>query len=95
MENNAEKMTLINGLFTHAEAKEVITKLLEFKIQFHSRDSFSNEIRYGNCKESSLQRQKELVATKEGFLQYLAGLDANATLSIHADIIIEQQPANV
>jgi len=83
------KYKLIDGEFTVAEAKEIIGNLLEYKIQFHSRQNFSHEIRNGHSDDQSLKRKLELTRTKELFLEQMASLDANQKLVINADILID------
>lgn len=82
------KYKLIDGEFSVDEAKELIGKLLEYKIQFHSRQNFSHEIRNGHSDELSLKRKEELTRTKQLFLEQMAGLEADKKLVINADITI-------
>lgn len=82
------KFKLIEGTFTVAEAKELVLALLEYKINFHSRESFGSEIRKGHADERSLKRKEELVKTRDGFLKKIAEMDPADTVAITADIMI-------
>ena len=79
---------LIDGEFTVAEAKELVANLLEYKIQYHSRQNFSDEIRSGRSNEQSLKRSEELTRTKEAFLERMALLDPEIKIVMSADIMI-------
>lgn len=85
MENNYK---LIEGDFSVNDAREVVSSLLEYKIQFHNRLSFSHEIKKGTPDEHSVKRREELMQEKERFLQHLATLGSDATISIKAEIIV-------
>ena len=84
------KFNLIEGKFTVAEAREVITSLLDFKIQYHNKQSFSSEIRTGVKDELSLTRKETLKATKEQFLKYLENVPNNLTINICSEIQIKK-----
>lgn len=79
---------LIDGEFTIAEARELILSLLEYKINFHSRENFRSEIRQGRRDDRSLNRKQELQSTRERFLATIATLDPDAVVNIKADISI-------
>ncbi|WP_297334468.1 hypothetical protein [Flavobacterium sp.] len=85
MEN---KYKLIEGDFSVNDAREVVSSLLEYKIQYHNRLSFSHEIKKGSPDEHSINRKEELMQEKERFLQQLASLGNDATISIKAEIIV-------
>ena len=59
-----DKFTLIEGVFTPEDAKEVLLNLIEYKIQFHHRKNFSSEIKSGSQDDYSLRRMEELKETK-------------------------------
>lgn len=77
---------LIDGEFPLAEARELILALLEYKINFHSRESFRSEIRKGQKDDRSLKRKQELQVTRESFLKMVSGLDPETTVRVTADI---------
>ncbi len=80
------KFKLIDGTFSVEEAREVITNLLEFKIQYHNKRSFSSEIRNGEKDELSLARKENLIVTKNQFLKYLENISDNETINIFSEI---------
>jgi hypothetical protein len=77
---------LIDGEFSVEEAREVITNLLEFKIQYHSKQSFSSEIRRGLKDEPSLERKENLIVTKQEFLKYLENFADVDRITIYSEI---------
>jgi len=85
-----EKFNLIEGKFTVDEAREVITNLLDFKIQYHNKQSFSSEIRTGVKDEQSLARKESLKVTKGEFLKYLESVPNNLTINIFSQIEIKK-----
>ena len=85
-----EKFKLIDGEFTANEAKEVITNLIEFKIGFHLKQNFSNEIRSGRQDVRSLARAENLRKTKAEFLDYLEHQSDSDKFKIFAEIQINK-----
>lgn len=69
------EFTLIEGVFTPEEAKEVLLNLIEYKIQFHHRKNFSSEIKSGQQDEHSLRRMEELKKTKQKIQEMLNSKD--------------------
>lgn len=59
-----KKITLIEGTFNSDEAFELLTKLINYKIQFHQRDDFSKSIR--NIQQS--HESQERIAALSGDL---------------------------
>jgi hypothetical protein len=64
MENNKEHK-LIDGTFSAEDADRVLTTLLNYKIDYHNREDFSNHIRFNKDIEHSKKRIQELTETKE------------------------------
>lgn len=64
MENNQE-YKLIDGIFSADEADKILTTLLNYKIDYHNREDFSNHIRFNKDIEHSKKRIQELTETKE------------------------------
>lgn len=64
MENNQE-FKLIDGTFSIEDADRVLTTLLNYKIDYHNREDFSNHIRFNKDIEHSKKRIQELTETKE------------------------------
>lgn len=64
MENNQE-FKLIDGTFSVEDANRVLTALINYKIDYHNREDFSNHIRFNNNIEHSKKRVQELIEAKE------------------------------
>lgn len=60
-----KEFKLIDGTFTAEAAEIILTALLNYKIDYHNREDFSNHIRFNNNIEHSKKRISELVETKE------------------------------
>ncbi|HCL06651.1 MAG TPA: hypothetical protein DHW64_12150 [Chitinophagaceae bacterium] len=69
--NTTEKVTLINGVFTPDEAKEVLLTLLNHKINFHRMRNFSSEERFGKPDPVSAKRLPALYESREQVLSIL------------------------
>lgn len=61
---NEKKFKLIDGTFTVEEADKVLSALLNYKIDYHTREDFSNHIRFNKNIEHSKKRIQELTETK-------------------------------
>lgn len=89
MENN-HHFDLIKGTFSAEECREVILGLINYKIGFHEKKSFSSEIRTGGPDAASLQRIKELKAIRDGLVHAFAEAEReNAELSVTSSVSIE------
>jgi hypothetical protein len=64
MEDN-QIFKLIDGSFSIEDAEKVLTTLLNYKIDYHNREDFSNHIRFNKAIEHSKKRIQELTETKE------------------------------
>lgn len=82
------KFKLIDGEFSAGEARVIIGKLLEFKIQYHSKQNFGSEILKGFKDELSLSRKESLKNTNQEFLTYLENFTDDDFTTIHSDISI-------
>jgi hypothetical protein len=69
--------TLINGSFTVEQAEQVLIALVNYKIDFHNREDFSNHIRFNNNLENSKKRIIELQETKVNLKNLLKELKVN------------------
>jgi hypothetical protein len=69
--------TLINGSFTVEQAEQVLIALVNYKIDFHNREDFSNHIRFNNNLENSKKRIIELQETKVNLKNLLKELKLN------------------
>ena len=70
MKNNKE-IKLIDGMFSIEDADKVITKLINYKIDYHIREDFSNHIRFNNNIEQSNNRVQELNQTLVAFKEFI------------------------
>lgn len=70
MKNNKE-IKLIDGMFSVEDADKVITKLINYKIDYHIREDFSNHIRFNNNIEQSNNRVQELNQTLVAFKEFI------------------------
>jgi len=64
MKNNTE-FKLIDGVFSLEDADRVLTTLINYKIDYHNREDFSNHIRFNKDIENSKKRIQELTETKD------------------------------
>ncbi|PKP39869.1 MAG: hypothetical protein CVT98_00205 [Bacteroidetes bacterium HGW-Bacteroidetes-15] len=53
---NTEKLTLIDGNFTSDEAKELLSKMISSKINFHNIKNWSSQERFGKDDEIAQKR---------------------------------------
>ncbi|MFV8354629.1 hypothetical protein ACNQGB_00395 [Flavobacterium sp. XS1P32] len=60
-----QNFKLIDGIFIAEEAEKVLTTLLNYKIDYHNREDFSNHIRFNQSIENSKKRIQELNSTKD------------------------------
>lgn len=70
--NKTENITLINGVFTPDEAKEVLLTLISNKIHFHQMKNFSSEERFGKSDPLSSKRITELEESRKQVIALLA-----------------------
>ncbi|MFT5251695.1 MAG: hypothetical protein ACI87N_000682 [Flavobacteriales bacterium] len=86
---NLNEFKLIDGVFTAEEATQVLTALINYKIDYHNREDFSNHIRFNKDLEHSKKRINQLLESKnllptlleEASLQNLK-LKINGTITI-------------
>jgi len=85
-----ENYQLINGTFTTEEANTLLTKLFNYKIDFHNREDFSNHIRFNRDLEHSKKRINELNKTKDELTKIiLENKDKNVKFRIEGVITID------
>jgi hypothetical protein len=58
--SNNEKLILIDGVFEHNDAKEILFNVFTSKIQFHELKNFSTTERSGKSDEIAVKRIPEL-----------------------------------
>jgi glucosamine 6-phosphate synthetase-like amidotransferase/phosphosugar isomerase protein len=89
MKNN-QKYKLIDGSFTAEDADRVVSNLLNYKIDYHCREDFSNHIRYNKEIEHSKKRIQELTETKEQIKNLIQDFKSeNIKFIIKSNISIE------
>lgn len=66
-----EKVKLIEGEFTPTEAKEILLNMISSKIQFHTINDFSSDIRTGRPDTKSRERLAELRRAKEKITNFI------------------------
>ena len=89
MENNKEHK-LIDGIFSAEDADRVLTTLLNYKIDYHNREDFSNHIRFNKDIEHSKKRIQELTETKEQIKELIQkSKSENIKFVIKSNISIE------
>ena len=92
MENN--KVTLIDGTFNVAEAKDVLLNMFTMKINFHSQKNVSHLERFGKPDNAALEKV-EFLKAELAKLETIIGEAANKNVSlkvssaIHIDFINE------
>jgi hypothetical protein len=83
---NTFRVQLIQGSFTYEEAREVLSGLLTYKINFHELKSFSHQERLGLEHTASLQRAQALKADKSLLSSWLRGIDNGKTIRLESVI---------
>jgi hypothetical protein len=89
MKNNQD-FKLIDGVFSAEDADQVLTALLNYKIDYHNREDFSNHIRFNDDIEHSKKRIQELIETKEHIKNIIQNSKSkDITFVIKSNISIE------
>jgi hypothetical protein len=79
----------IDGVFTFDDADKLLIALLNYKIDYHNREDFSNHIRFNQEMAHSKVRIQELVTTKDEIKQIIASAkEKNKRLIINSTITI-------
>lgn len=88
MENN--KVTLIDGTFTVAEAKDVLINMFTMKINFHQQKNVSHIERFGKP-DDSIKAKIEILKAELAKLETIiaAASDKNLPLKITSAIHID------
>ncbi|MBL7872454.1 MAG: hypothetical protein JNM78_12630 [Cyclobacteriaceae bacterium] len=74
---NSETLTLIDGLFNSAEAKELLATMISSKINFHNIKNWSSQERFGKNDEIAQKRIPELKKDMEKLQAILSEARAN------------------
>ncbi|MHA6247359.1 hypothetical protein ACXYMU_05425 [Pontibacter sp. CAU 1760] len=84
---------LIAGEYTPLEAKEILFKTIESKINFHELKSFSSLMRLGYADEKSEARLEELREAKKQVIAMVEkATQENTTLKIQATVHVVPGP---
>lgn len=92
--NQNIKLKLIDGIFEHDDAKEILLNLFTTKINFHKLKNFSSQERFGIEDESSNKRIAELKMEYDKLAQLLKQIkltDHNLRINTYVDITICNQ----
>jgi hypothetical protein len=93
MSNNKE-YKLIDGTFSAEDANQILTALLNYKIDYHNREDFSKHIRFNRDIEHSKKRIQELTETKKAVKDLIANMESNKfNLVINSTITIRLEEA--
>jgi len=83
------EFTLIDGKFTTEQAEQVLIALVNYKIDFHNRQDFSNHIRFNDNLEHSKKRVNQLQETKLEMQDMIKSLKlSNKNLVIKSTITV-------
>lgn len=86
---NLSEFKLIDGVFTAEEATQILTALINYKIDYHNREDFSNHIRFNKDLEHSKKRVNQLRESKDLLPPLLAQANAqNLKLKINGTVTI-------
>lgn len=91
-----EQQSLIKGVFTPGDAKEILWALFNSKIQFHRDAAFSIEERTGQPALGHLQRAEELRNALRSLMDYVnAAAALDTTLSMECTVLVSagKEPA--
>jgi len=89
MENNQD-FRLIDGSFSAEDAEQVLTALINYKIDYHNREDFSNHIRFNKNIEHSKKRIEELTETRNLIKKLIANSKSeDVKFKIKSNISIE------
>lgn len=83
------EIKLIDGDFSNAEARELLIKLIDYKINFHQAKIFSAQERNTKPGLHSLERIEDLKKSKETLLELLNNSNKDIELNVHSSINIK------
>ena len=93
---NENEFKLIDGVFSHEEAANVMTALFNYKIDYHNREDFSNHIRFNKDLSHSKIRIQELFEAKEAIKKMIEDTSsAGSNLVIKSTITISFEKPHV
>mgnify|MGYP003522599542 FL=1 len=84
-----QSFTLIDGLFSVEDAKDILLMLFNYKIDYHNREDFSNHIRFNKDLAHSQLRITELMNSRDKIMEMLEHKDLkSAKLIINSTITV-------
>lgn len=91
--NKTSSYQLINGVFSADDARNLLLTLINDKIQFHQKESWSRKERFGDMPASGRSRIDELMQTKTDLAALIEAVNASGErLSISCSIDITRLP---
>lgn len=85
----AHTSKLIDSTFDVERAKTILSQLITHKISFHSLEKFSNEERFGDDRDHSQKRIKELSAEKSLLIDWLNQAEGGKKVKVSCLIEME------
>ncbi|MCG9911359.1 MAG: hypothetical protein MH137_08655 [Flavobacteriales bacterium] len=85
-----QEVKLVAGTFSVEEAKEIVVRLLNDKINFHKLKNYSYYEQNGAPLKSSAQRIDTLVEERTKVFEYLSTLDENDQVVLDAHIFMKK-----
>lgn len=83
------KFSFIDSELPYKDAKELLTELFKYKINFHKVKNFSSIIRYDKTDVDSIQKIEELTKSRDAMMQYLeSAKEENKMVTIFSDFHI-------
>lgn len=83
------KFSFIDSELPYKDAKELLTELFKYKINFHKVKNFSSIIRYDKTDVDSIQKIEELTKSRDAMMQYLeSAKEENRMVTIFSDFHI-------
>lgn len=81
------KLTLIEGVFSKEEAREILMNIFSTKIKFHELKNFSSQERFGKDDDTALHRIPELKKCIHTIEEIISKVE-NKKLIINAEVTI-------
>lgn len=97
---NTNDFTLIDSTFSPSEAREILSHMIESKINFHAIRNLSSQERYGHADEHSIERMRHLRTSWDSLQEMMdyakkEGLELKIHAGLHVELVEqeEQRPA--
>jgi hypothetical protein len=86
---NTENLVLIDGIFSHGEAKEILLNIFSSKINFHNIKNWSSHERFGKDDEIAQKRIPVLKSEMQKLQEILLVAKVNnKKLVVHSEVNI-------